>query len=448
MKPSSVFQALHRVQDKTAMLSGLAPQVFAVLNFVLAAHWLAPDALGTWAMFLTLVSFVEMTRLGLVQAAVVYFWAKHEGVEKGRIAGASLFLILMFNLFSSLLIAGAAWLLRGVWHFSGLQHLLMLYIGVGMGAAFLRWFDVLQTARLEFGGILKGACVYGFCYGTSLIGYHFSYGALDPEVLLLLQAPAILLTIFFRLGAISSTIKQVRFTGNWVREIWNFGRFGLGSSLSSMLFQRADVLLLGALATPASLAAYNIATRIVTWLDLPLNALSQAVFPKIASAFHLEGTDGLTRQCEQSIAVLLGCSLPLITGAFIGADALVHLLAGAKYPEAAGLLRILLLAGFAKPWGRLLGLALDASGRPNLNFGMIGFSLVVNLLLLLPLAAQFGIWGAATATTLGIIITTLTGRLYFRTLIPVNSRRTVLQVWKMYTGLATPYKDKFSATSL
>lgn len=436
MKQSRIFQVLNRVQDKTAMLSGLAPQIFAVLNFVLAAHWLAPDALGTWAMFLTLVSFVEMTRLGLVQAAVVYFWAKHDDTEKGQIAGASLFLILIFNLLSSLLIAGAAWLLRGVWHFSGLQPLLMLYIGVGIGAAFLRWFDVLQTARLEFSGILKGACVYGISYAAGLIGYHILYGTIDPQVLLLLQAPAVLMTILFRLGAIWGTIKQLRFTGNRVLEIWRFGRFGLGSSLSSMLFQRADVLLLGALATPAGLAAYNIATRIVTWLDLPLNALSQAVFPKIAGAFHREGTEGLTRQCEQSIAILLGCSLPLITGAFIGADALVHLLAGAKYPEAAGLLRILLLAGFAKPWGRLLGLALDASGRPNLNFGMIGFSLVINLLLLWPLAAQFGIWGAATATTLGIIITTLTGRLYFRRQIPLNSRRTVLQVWKMYSGLA------------
>jgi lipopolysaccharide exporter len=436
MKHSRLFQIFNRVQGKTAVLSGLAPQVFAVLNFVMAAHWLAPDALGTWAMFLTLVSFVEMARLGLVQAAVVYFWAKHDGPEKGRIAGASLFLILIFNLLSSLLIAGIAWALRGVWHFSGLQPLLLMYVGVGVGAAFLRWFDVLQTARLEFGGILKGALIYGFSYGVALIGHHVLYGSIDPHVLLLLQVPAVLVTIFFRLGAISVTMKQLLFSVKWVLEIWRFGRFGLGSSLSSMLFQRADVLLLGALATPAGLAAYNIATRIVTWLDLPLNALSQSIFPKIAGAFHREGMDGLTKQCEQSIAVLLGVSLPMLTGAFIGADWLVHLLAGAKYPEAAGLLRILLLAGFAKPWGRLLGLALDASGRPNMNFGMITFSLIINLLLLWPLAAQFGIWGAALATTLGVMITTLTGRLYFRKQIPLSSRRTVQQVWKMYRAFA------------
>ena len=57
---------------------------------MVAARCLMPDALGSWAMFLTLISFIEMARVGLIQAALVNFFAKHEVSEQSMIGGSAI----------------------------------------------------------------------------------------------------------------------------------------------------------------------------------------------------------------------------------------------------------------------------------------------------------------------------------------------------------------------
>jgi O-antigen/teichoic acid export membrane protein len=199
-----------------------------------------------------------------------------------------------------------------------------------------------------------------------------------------------------------------------------------------MLFQRADMLLLGAFVPPAALAIYNVAVRLMTWLDFPLNALSQMYFPKIAKASHEQGREGVARIYEQSTGLLLALSLPIGVAAFVTAPWLIRWMAGDKYMAAVSLFRILILAGAAKPWGRLLGMSLEASGKPNWNFAMVGFSLVVNLVLLVTLTPAMGILGAAIASTLSIYLTTLAGQLYFKNLMPINKIRTIKMIWHYY----------------
>ncbi|MDX2281201.1 MAG: oligosaccharide flippase family protein [Saprospiraceae bacterium] len=437
MKLGAIQKLVQKVLGNHALMASLVQQVFAVLQFVVAARCLTPDALGSWAMFLTLISFIEMARVGLIQAALVNFFAKHAVSEQSIIGGSALGLSLMFSVGASVVLALIGFALRQIWVLPELPGLLGSYIGIGVLIALLRWFDAVQMARMEFAGILRGSWIFGISYLAFALTYYFVYSGLTPWVLLMLQVPAFVCTILLRKNSILRALMVIRVRWDWIRQIWEYGRFGLGTNLSSMLFQRVDVLLLGAVATPAALAAYNIATRLITWLDLPLNAVSQSIFPKIAAEYYSKGMAAMTQKCEEATAQLLSIAIPLTLGTFIGAELLVYMLAGDRYPEAATFLRILVLAGLAKPWGRLLGLALDASGQPQWNFRMVNFSLIVNLVLLWVMVRWMGVTGAAIASTLGIFITTISGRLYFLRRIPMSGIRTLHAVWRYYKGFGT-----------
>jgi hypothetical protein len=435
MNLKAIQNLVKKISGNHALMASFVQQVFAVLQFVVAARCMTPDALGSWALFLTLVSFIEMARVGLIQSALVNFFAKHEASEQTVIGGSALGLSLTFSVGASIILALIGLAMRKVWLLPELPGLLGWYIGIGVLIAILRWFDAVQMARLEFSGILRGSWIFGISYLGLALAYYFMMHQLEPYVLLLMQAPAFLITILLRKNSIVNALGAVQVQWTWMRQIWQYGRFGLGTNLSSMLFQRVDVLLLGAVATPAALAAYNIATRLITWLDLPLNAVSQSIFPKIAAEYYSKGMDAMTKKCEDSTAQLLSIAIPLTLITFLGAELMVYILAGDRYPEAATFLRILVLAGLAKPWGRLLGLALDASGQPQWNFRMVNFSLIVNMILLWVMVHYWGVTGAAIASTVGIFVTTISGRLFFLHRIPMSGARTLQAVWRHYETL-------------
>ena len=417
------------MQRSYPILAAGVTQAFAVFSFVLAARWLSPAELGTWAMFLTLASFLEMARMGLVQPALVHLSAHIADSERPALRAAALLLSMGVGLVGGLLLSILGLLLNQVWHLPGLTNLLLWYPVVAVVSAPLRWQDAVCTARQDFGCILRSAILYGSLYFVLLFLGRFFWGILPLSAWLGLQVPTGILTLLFRqkkvladLGLGATGFPAFESLRVEVRNIWQFGRFGLGSNLFSMFFQRADVLLLAMFVAPAGLAAYNVATRIVTWLDFPLNAFSQAFFPKIAAANCRSGTAGVQQLHLKSVKTLLAFAVPLSVGAFWAADVLVHLIAGDAFSEAAKILRILLIANLAKPFGRMLGIVLDATGRPAENFRMVLLSLTANLALLVCLVPTLGITGAAIASTVGIVLTTGLGQWYFKTSLGMRSK--------------------------
>lgn len=390
-------------------------QLSAVLSFALAAHWLSPADLGTWAMFLTLSSFVEMARVGLVQSATTHFTAQVPASERSALNMAALAMGTGAGIIGAVLLALAGTVLNWIWHLPGLTALLWCYPPVALLLAPFRWQESLALAGQNFRDLFRLSLVYGSTYLIFLGAAIVWFGALTPFLLLAGQVPAALMALWTRWDALrrSGFSLKIAQWGPWSAKIWRFGRFGMGSSLFSICFQRADVLLLAAFIAPAGLAAYHLAARLITWMDFPLNALSQAFAPKMAAANHTSGVSGVKRLYNRSVRLLLQCSLPLSVVAFIMAGELVGILGGGAYPEAAQLLRILLVANMAKPFGRMLGIALDAMGRPSPNFRMVLGSLAVNVVLLLVLVPILGAQGAALGSTVGVLLTTLVGQFIY-----------------------------------
>jgi O-antigen/teichoic acid export membrane protein len=227
----------------------------------------------------------------------------------------------------------------------------------------------------------------------------------------------------------------------WVIQLFLFGRYGMGTNLASMIFQRADILILGSFVSPASLAVYNVATRIITYLDFPLNQLGLALLPKMASQVSATSnnkgqiTEEIFKMYEKTVASLLALTLPMTLGAFFGAKILVVLLAGSAYQDAAPLLQIMLVASVVKPFGRVFGILLDAIGKPDWNFKMLIISMVVTLffnLLLIQPHILGGTEGAAWASALSVIITIVIGQMVLIRHFPIRFQAIFSQILPTY----------------
>ena len=433
-----------------AMLAGLAQQGFSMVQFLCIVRWLAPDALGTWTMFLTLTSIIEIVRLGLIQNTLVYF-GTHEPEEKPRIIAASLVLSLGVSFIGALLLSLIAFLLRGVWQMPNLPILMLGYIVLAVLNALLRFIDGYKMMEQNFKTAAFSALIFGALNLVLTISIKQTKGFIDFYDLIFIQIIAAFLNLLLVgkpfLHLLTGFKKNIK--TEWLKRLILYGRYGMGTNLCSMLFQRMDVLLLGAFVSPIGLAVYNVAIRLITYIDFPLNSLGLALLPKLSAAHHDDnianpdknGTEGVARLYEKSVGWLLAITIPMTVFVFFSAKYIIWLMAGETYMEAVPLLQIIALLGLVKPWGRLFGVLLDAIGKPQFNFKMLLFSMFVTILFNVLLIPQFGIQGAAWASGLAIFTTILSGQILLVRLLPIQALNAFKHILPVYRQLFRTLQD-------
>ena len=414
-----------------AMVAGAAQQGFALVHFLMVVRWLTPTDVGAWAMFLTLTSFIEMGRLGLIQNSMVHF-TTHNPDDRPRIASAALVLSMGSSIIGALILWFLSYLLRGVFQMPELPMMMLGYVILTVLNATLRFFDGWQMTLHNFKTSMLTASIFGATYCLLTVFANTYFNIISTQTLVLLQIPASLTALLFIL---KSNIKKIKFAPldrQWFKKLFNFGRYGLGSNLSSMLFQRVDILLLGAFMPPAAIAIYNVASRLISYIDFPLNMLGLVLLPKIATENRETGTEGVINLYEKSVAGLLAFTIPVTIFTIFGAKYLVLIVAGEAFLDATILVQILAFAGIVKPWGRLFGVTLDAVGKPAWNLKMLIFSMFVTILFNILLIPRFGTEGAAVATTLAIFVTIGVGQILLSRLMNVGFKRTLYGVLPAY----------------
>jgi lipopolysaccharide exporter len=311
--------------------------------------------------------------------------------------------------------------------------LLVLYLPTAVLLSLLRFFDGLKMLVHDFSSALWSAVSFGGMFLALTFLTKQNMGSITPQLLVVLQLPsaAFALLVVTCLG-FTKDITWGNVPRFWLHRFVNYGRFGMGTNICSMIFQRADTLLLGAFVPPAALGAYNIATRIIGYLDFPLNNLGLALFPRLAAESKASGTEGVILLYEKFVGWLLALTLPLTAVIVIGAPWIVWLIAGDRFPDAVLLVQILAAAGIVKPWGRLFGMTLDAIGKPQWNFRILLMSMSINILLNVCLIPFFGILGAAVATALAIILTIGIGQILLRRTLPIRAARAWLYILPTY----------------
>ncbi len=401
-----------------------------MILFLVVVREFSQAEFGTWGMYLTLIALVDGLRQGLLQNGLTRYLIIFPESEK-QLMGSALFLHLIYISLASLVLYAFATPIASFWKMPGLTELLELSFLPLMSIGLIQGLSVLCFAKGKNSAYLLLNLSYLIAFVLGLLVSYWN-GGLSFYSILLTQGIACLFPL-----AISRFLKLGTFgfpSIHWIKELLQYGKFIAGTNLFSMLFQKADIFMIGYFLNPAAVGLFHLATKIIQYIELPLSALSQTIYPRLAATHRSNDVTQLNTEYARGILLLFVLLAPAALLVLLFASPIVTLLGSEEYLGAVPLLMILVPATLIKPWGRVFGLALDAVGKPQVNFQMLGFSLAVNIILNFVLIQSFGLIGAAVATSISIVATIALGQIRIKKYLEVSSSRALIDFTKeLYT---------------
>jgi O-antigen/teichoic acid export membrane protein len=394
---------------------------FAFLSFMILLRTLTPEDLGQWIIFLAIVTLSELARTGLIQNGYIKF-LKEKKFDSAQLNSSAFSLNLITGVILSILVVLISIPLKAVLQVPTLTDLCIIYPFFVIVAAPLKFIEIQWIATNRFGRMAITKSIYGICF-LLLIAVISVTGKLTLKMLPFLQVLAVMITVS---SAVIFLKGRIWFSGiqkNIVNELVKYGKYVLGTNIGSIILNKMDIFLLGAITGPVSVAIYNAASKLMNVVEIPLTSISQVCFPKIANAFHQESPQSVGKIYVKGLILAFAALLPLCLSLFIFAKPIILFVAGEQYLGGIPILKILALAVFIKPLGRFLGITLDAIGQPDLNFYLLLCSIVFNLIFSLIFIQWWGTIGVAFAALTTASIVGVFGQIILHKIIPIFQYR-------------------------
>ncbi len=381
--------------------------VLGFSSFLLLVRVLDKDGFGTWVLYITAATFLDMLRTGLVRPALIRFLADPEGQDNQEIIGAgwvlsggitaALALIVMLTGMIFDLLAFAADLsLFFVWWPLLAVSCLPLQFAIWNQQAEQR-FDRILALRVVVNGTFALALLLAFLEVISLGLVEIVQVHIASNVLASLLA---LVTSWAPLRAIRQATRKA------CRTLFEFGRYSVGTLLGATLLRSSDTFILGAVLGPAAVALYSVPQKLMEALEIPLRGLAATAYPTMSRHCLRGDLPAMQRFLTRSSGALTIAFAPVVIAGCIWAEELVILLGGEEYAGAATMLRIFLLYSMLLPLDRYLGLALDSLNKPQRNTVKVIVMVCVNVIG--DFAALY-FFGTPESVAVVTIITTLWG---------------------------------------
>jgi len=222
-----------------------------------------------------------------------------------------------------------------------------------------------------------------------------------------------LITSLFALFAGWAHVKLfVKRTGNCIRELFHFGKYSVGTTLSSNLFRSSDTFIINFMLGPAALAVYNLGQRLMEVVEIPLRSFAATGMPALSAAYNQNNKQEVITTLKKYAGMLTVALVPVTIMAFLFANVTIGLIGGGKYigTEAPNVLRIFMTFALLYPVDRFFALTIDVIHQPKINFIKVLVMLAGNIIFDFVGIYVFGnIYGVALATVVPILIGTLVG---------------------------------------
>jgi O-antigen/teichoic acid export membrane protein len=181
-------------------------------------------------------------------------------------------------------------------------------------------------------------------------------------------------------------------------------RFGLRNQVGGvvgLLNLRLDFIVLGALAGPAPVGIYAVASKYAELLRLPALAVTWVAYPRVAR----DGTDGFAVRARRAVPRLVLLGLAAGSALALLAFPLLPLVYGTEFRMAVWPAAVIALGLVAEPAAGIGSAFLMGSGRPGLNSMLLSVGLVATVALDFLLIPRHGAMGAAWASSAAYLLT-------------------------------------------
>ncbi|WKN42332.1 flippase [Tunicatimonas pelagia] len=363
------------------------------------ARMLEKDVFGSWVLFLTITTILEIGKQGLIQNGTIKFLASENKSNYAQIVKASFILNTLITTLLSALVVVVSY---GLLHFYGegeIRQLLLFYAIVMLAQLPLSHFEIIQQANFYFEGIF-----YSYLMRQGgLFLYVAVFYFLNSDVLLVhlvwvqigTTAIAAVVAYFFTKPYLP---QLASLSWVWVKKLFSFGRFSMATNLSSVLYKSVDHIMIALLLSNASVAVYNIAGRVTNLVEYPTTAIASLIFPQSARRANLDGERAVKNLYEKSVGLTLAIILPGMAVVLLIPKFIILLIAGDNYLDAVPILQLTILYGLFLPFSRQFGVILEATNRPNINFYFVFAGMLVNILSNFIFIYYFGLKGAVYGT--------------------------------------------------
>lgn len=187
-----------------------------------------------------------------------------------------------------------------------------------------------------------------------------------------------------------------------VKPIAAYGARGQLGNLLWLVNLRLDFLVLGALAGPAVLGVYAVASKFAELMRLPATAVNYVLYPRFARVCPAQASREAGRLLPRALGLTV-LATPLVAGLAVVA---LPLLYGAEFRSAI-VPACVLLVGLAVEGAAAVSSAfLWGIGRPGANSWAMGIGVLITVTLDLLLIPGHGALGAAIASSVAYLATT------------------------------------------
>ena len=372
-------------------------------SLILLARFTPKDIFGVFSLILAITAFIQLLAgLGLDISLIRSLSSKSER-DKDSLFSILVLRIISLFVVSILVIILSDFFLAAI--SQGLQNL-KYYIILIFSLSSLRDFSLSYLQGTKSFKLLAYTQVISSI--VKLVFYvlvYFVYKSFSLEILLYIEILYLFLSLIIQILVQPHLfLKRRRASFKLIGQLLNFAMPIYLNDILAVINGRVNTFIIAFYTNPASIASYEVASRIPSAFSRLFQAFLRVYYPNISSLYF----EGKMKEAQKLIfnslytfTILLTLIVIII---FIFKDDIVILLFSAKYQEIAIPVFILILSFLIRAQGSIIGYTLVAYGSPKtatiVNFPAIAVGLIFSLIFV-PL---WGFIGAIYGVLLNAVI--------------------------------------------
>lgn len=372
----SVFKNIHF----QSLLGNGVMAVFSMVTIGILYRAMSILEAGVYVLFMTVFGLVDNIKGGFLTTPYIKFYSGSGKEREREVAGSSWILVLIVALIIVLLNVPAFFLIPYVHNIGWVLFIKFFAITFVSSVPHFMANLAVQSEK-RFDRLLWLRLINQFLFtGSVVVLIIIKKSTLDNIIIAYIAANAITSIAVMLFGwTLVGNIKYATKTA--IKEIADFGKYSMGTSLSSNLFGFTDTMMITVFLGPAGLALYNLGSKLNQIVEIPMVSFAASTFPILSGYYNTRQPEELMYTMKKLIGML---SLAVAVAAIIAvifAEPIIGLVGGAKYihTEASNLFRIFISITIFYPADRFFALTLDAIHKPKINFYKILVMLAVNL---------------------------------------------------------------------
>jgi O-antigen/teichoic acid export membrane protein len=359
-----------------SLASNAVMPVVGMVTVSMLARSLSVQDFGKWTLFLITFTLANFFRVGFLQTSLIKFYS---GASKERAQN----------------IVGSTWYLGFVLtSLLGLVSLLayIFYNRHTSTEIIIKWFAIIYFSTLPSSialWVLQAEQRFDRIFILQLIGQGFFFISIIIlivfhktyfQVVIYAYCISAILTSLFSILCGWAKIQTIRYK-SWacIKELANFGKFSVGTSISSYLLRGSDTFIIKFMfVDPSIVGIYYLPQRLMEVVEIPLRSFIATALPAMSAAVQNNNKQYMTYIMKKYAGILL---IPLSIVAFISADIIIDVIGGQKFAHtaAANVFRIFMSFAILLPVDRFFGITLDILNKPQINLIKVFLMLVVNV---------------------------------------------------------------------